>query len=96
MREDGFITIADPEKDRALETIPTLQCCHCGAHWEHRPGSGVVRGYCARCNGPVCGPCCKECVPYMQRIENVEAGRPAMTPKPTMISVGKLWTPEDK
>jgi hypothetical protein len=31
------------------------QCVHCQFTWEYRPGSGITRGYCLRCNGFVCG-----------------------------------------
>lgn len=73
-RPAGFITIDDP--DRGLIHADTLQCVHCGGHWRVQPGSGKIRGFCARCNGPVCGPACAKCVPVEQFCENVEAGRP--------------------
>jgi len=76
MLEAGRIQILDPGADRPLAELPTLQCVHCGRHFHLRPGSGRVRGYCARCNGPICGPGCAECVPAEQQIENLEAGRP--------------------
>lgn len=37
----------------------------------------IVRGFCQRCNGYVCGPGCAACVPTELYIENLEKGRPA-------------------
>jgi hypothetical protein len=30
------------------------QCVHCGYSWEYRPGSGIPRGYCLKCDGYLC------------------------------------------
>lgn len=68
----------------------TLSCCHCGRHWEVRVGSGAERGFCTRCMGYVCGPTCYECVPKERRLENVEAGRPLLTPTPATVCVPAL------
>lgn len=94
MREAGIITVADPGMDRPILEAGTLQCCHCGAHWQIKPGSGNVRGFCFKCNGPVCGPnCAGKCRPAEQLLENIEAGRPDdYTP---VRSAVKLWTPGD-
>ena len=73
MREHGTIYVGEQGSDK-VTSLPTLQCVHCGGHWQCRPGSGNVRGYCWRCNGPVCGPACAECVPVEQRLEQMEAG----------------------
>lgn len=35
-----------------------------------------MRGWCSRCNGPVCGPACAECVPQERLLENMEQGLP--------------------
>ena len=78
MKQSGEVTISDPGSDRPVLTVATLQCCHCGKHWIPRPGSGVERGYCYRCNGYVCGrDCNRDCVPVEQYLENLEKGRPA-------------------
>lgn len=54
----------------------TSQCCHCGGHFVIEPGSGKVRGYCARCGDVTCGlQRCDGCVPNEAWLENVEAGR---------------------
>jgi hypothetical protein len=76
MKEAGRITLSDPEKDKPLLEVATLQCCHCGKHWAPRPGSGIIRGFCTRCMGPVCGPGCAKCVSIEQELENMEKGRP--------------------
>lgn len=66
----------------------TLQCCHCQAHWEVLVGSGRLRGFCSRCMGYTCGqPACMICVPAEVRLENIEAGRPELTPRPELILV---------
>lgn len=53
----------------------TVQCQHCGAHWVPERGSGRVRGWCMRCNGPTCGaePCETTCQTQEQLIEAIEA-----------------------
>lgn len=76
MRPAGWIIISDPETDKPILEAATLQCCHCGKHWIPRKGSGIVRGFCSRCNGPVCGAACAKCVPIEQELENIEANRP--------------------
>lgn len=53
-------------------------CCHCQFTWVETKGSGALRGFCQRCMGFVCGPVCAgACVHWEQRLENLEAGRPA-------------------
>ena len=86
-RQAGEITISDPGSDKPLSTEATLQCVHCGRHFRLQPGSGRVRGFCSRCNGPVCGPDCAECVPAEQQLENMEAGRPILTTRPLIVPV---------
>lgn len=53
----------------------TQQCVHCDKHYEYSPGSGKIRGWCYKCDGPVCGPDCAECFPYEKRMDLYEAGR---------------------
>jgi hypothetical protein len=65
-RPSGFIlqdgqTVAD-----------TLMCVHCGTHWVPRKGSGIVRGWCMSCSGPVCGPRCRVCVPMEKMLDLAE------------------------
>lgn len=91
-REAGIVIISDPGADKPLDEIATLQCVHCGGHFPHRPGSGITRGFCMNCNGPVCGKSCAKCVPEEQLLENIEKGRPEDF-KP--VSVGTLWLPEN-
>jgi len=68
----------------------TLSCCHCGAAWVLRKGSGKVRGFCTKCMRVHCGgPNCWECVPVERRLENLEAGRPELTPAPVSVYVGE-------
>lgn len=72
----GFIVVNDPGSDKPVLEAATLQCVHCGGHWVPRKGSGIVRGFCLNCNGPICGHGCAKCVPVEQMLENIEKGRP--------------------
>lgn len=65
----------------------TLSCVHCQAIWVCKKGSGKIRGYCERCHGYFCGPGCQACVPWERQLDNIEAGRPQLTPMPTSIIV---------
>lgn len=85
--QDGQMTIIDPGADKPIREIGTAQCKHCGGHFPIAPGSGRLRGFCMRCNGPICGPGCAECVPEEQYLENMEKGRPDNF-MPTTIYVG--------
>jgi hypothetical protein len=76
MREAGLIIISDPGADKPLCEVATLQCVHCGKHWVPRPGSGITRGTCLNCMGPICGPDCATCVPTEVMLENMEQRRP--------------------
>ncbi len=89
MRESGRIILADPGGDKPILEAATLQCAHCGKHWIVVPGSGRVRGFCMRCNGPICGPKCAECLPAEKQIENIEAGRP-LEFRPVKVGVSGL------
>lgn len=76
VRDQGLFVVSDPGADKPLLEQRTVQCVHCGGHYHPSPGSGRVRGFCANCNGPVCGPGCAACVPLEQLLENYEKGRP--------------------
>ncbi len=73
--------------DGKIERGATVQCCHCQGTWFWAPGSGRMRGWCQNCMGFVCGPACAECVPLEVRLENIEAGRPELTPAPVRVFV---------
>lgn len=59
------------------QTGSTMQCKHCGRHWEYVPGSGVQRGWCQRCAGPLCGNklCLEHCLPFEAQLEYYEGKR---------------------
>jgi hypothetical protein len=68
-----------------------LVCCHCRFTWEVIVGSGIQRGFCAKCCGYTCGkPECNVCVPFEQRLENEEAGRDRLTISPLAVAVPAL------
>jgi hypothetical protein len=72
----------------------TLTCVHCQHTWEYVQGSGRRRGWCLRCHGVTCGAAaCMACVPVDRRLENAEAGRPILTPRPDQVSVPRLIVP---
>lgn len=52
-----------------IEAGETLQCCHCGAHFIRRVGSGIIRGYCLKCCKSTCGKKeCNFCYPFEKRL----------------------------
>jgi len=57
------------------EVANTLQCVHCGHHWVSLKGSGRKRGFCLNCMGPVCGPRCYDCIPFLKKLDLYEAGK---------------------
>jgi hypothetical protein len=69
-------------------------CCHCQRVWEaptRSLGGEMAGGFCGRCCGYICrDPRCGECVPWEQRLENVEAGRLFLAPRLTAVSVPDL------
>lgn len=80
VRHGGVLISASDESDKLTE-IRTIQCCHCGALWLHKPGSGKLRGICLQCSTATkvamfCGPQCETCVPQELLIENLEKGMP--------------------
>jgi hypothetical protein len=69
VRDDGTTLEAD-----------TMRCVHCGKHWQVVPGSGRKRGWCIKCNGPLCGKelCMKSCYPVEKRLDDAEKGKIVM------------------
>lgn len=50
------------------------QCVHCQYTWKYKPGSGILRGFCQKCNGVTCGrTACDTCYPKEQWVEDLEA-----------------------
>ena len=87
-RPDGYAYATGP---LGVEEIDTLQCVHCGQHWEHKPGSGIVRGWCSLCNGPFCGVACKEHFPLEKRFDLYEKGL-----LPDLLAPKDMILPEHK
>ena len=71
--------------DRGERQEDYIQCRHCGRHelfasaLNEAVKGRAVMSFCAKCNGPVCHGC-GECIPQERRLENIEAGRHALTP----------------
>lgn len=56
-----------------VQVSSTLQCPHCGGHFESRPGSGKRRTYCLHCAAVTCGnPACDPCIPIEARLDHAE------------------------
>ncbi len=59
------------------EACHLIRCVHCSAHFVNLKLPGKERGWCMKCNGPVCPKKeCDECYPFMEFLENVERGLP--------------------
>lgn len=78
--------------DGGTQTLEYLSCCHCG---KLHPTAGAVAllssgfpcvVYCPKCDGIRC-PECEACVPLGQQLDNIEAGRHVLAPRPTQILV---------
>ena len=77
LRDNGLMTFINPSKDKPLLELKTIQCVHCGGHFSPVKNNGYPKGgFCWRCNGPICGPNCLECIPEDLYLENIEKGRP--------------------
>jgi hypothetical protein len=80
--------------DGTKEELDGAQCCHCMAHFAVKPGSGKRRGFCMLCNQVTCGrSMCDPCVPKMQQVENLEAGRDRFF-RPVQASLAGLDVPK--
>ncbi len=77
----GQLTVLDPDNSTVFEGN-LRQCCHCSFVWIYRPGSGINRGFCHKCEDHICGKdVCFICYPAEQRDEDMErAARQLMTP----------------
>lgn len=51
-----------------------MQCVHCQATWRYQPGSGRKRGWCRKCDGPLCGKpaCFQSCTPIEMLMEQAD------------------------
>lgn len=87
MQQHGVLTLYNQKTDR-FEEIGTVQCCHCGSHTQIDVRGRPKGGWCRNCQGFICGPACLRCVPLEARLENLEAGRPELTPPKIIISGG--------
>ena len=75
LRPKGTGILSDPDRPHEQQ-MDYKQCVHCQGVWKVEPGSGKLRGYCAKCNGPVCGPMCLECNGGIEKVnDDLEAGR---------------------
>lgn len=73
-RAAGKVTCVDPSS--GMKEADTLQCVHCSNHWIVKKGSGIVRGFCVKCDGYTCGnqQTCHECFPFEERMDLYEKG----------------------
>ncbi len=60
-----------------VEICQTLKCAHCSAHFLNVKIPGRERGWCARCNAPVCPKkACDNCTPFERVLEAMEKHLP--------------------
>lgn len=75
LRPKGTGILMDPDRPHEQQS-DYRQCVHCQKVWKVEPGSGRLRGFCGKCNGPVCGPMCLECNGGIEKMnDDLEAGR---------------------
>lgn len=87
-KPDGYTRTTGPNGEHV--DCDTLQCCHCGGHFEVIKGSGRLRGFCPRHNAVTCGrSACMVCIDREERLENLERGLPELT-LPTSAFFGQL------
>jgi len=73
LKESGNLLIVNADGDGGTVEGVTLQCAHCGGHWQVIPKSGRRRGWCRSCDKPTCGArACLKCVPMEKQIEEIE------------------------
>ena len=75
LKPQGTIIITDPDLPHEVQR-DAMQCVHCQAVWIVKPGSGIKRGFCTRCNRVTCGrPECDVCLPFEKQCDLIEAGK---------------------
>ena len=78
--------------DGREDVVEFTRCVHCGAHIPVKASiegivAGTLRlGHCRKCDGVHCEQC-STCVPFEQQLDNVEAGRDRLAPRPVSILV---------
>ena len=64
----------DSLSGKTIVEYDLLQCCHCQFTWKYKPGSGILRGFCNRCNWHTCGKRACDTHYYKEQwVEDVEA-----------------------
>lgn len=76
IRPHGHFIIDDPDAPRIVEH-DVLRCAHCQVIMVYRKGSGGKLGFCARCNGVVCGnaKCGENCLNWEKALDLYEQGK---------------------
>ena len=86
-KRDAGVLVSTPVDGGPAVNRRLLRCVHCQHVWVDRPGSGKLRGFCARCAGPVCGrpECvCNGCLHWEKQLDCWEKG---VTPGQAPVSV---------
>ena len=69
-------TVIVTEEMGIVHTADTLQCCHCGMHWQVRRGSRSDRGFCMKCMKVTCGQKkCDPCYPMEKQLDDAPKGK---------------------
>ena len=85
--------ILDPDQP-CEQQAEFVACCHCGKLHPFAGAVGLLSAgvavleYCGRCDGVHC-PSCVACVTVEQRLENLEAGRHPLAPRPVQILIAR-------
>lgn len=94
-RPHGYFEYMGPYGE--VQRGDTISCCHCRKHMEVRAGLERQLGFCALCyngkhgSGTTCGgAACQTHIPFERRLENIEAGRPILTPLVPQASLAGL------
>jgi hypothetical protein len=61
-------------------SVDTIQCCHCGGHFEIVKGSGKRRGFCLGCQSMTCGSSeCDPHIPFEAKLDHAAGIRTSFT-----------------
>lgn len=102
----GYISVTLHDSGKVDETEVRI-CVHCGLVIPMRKGlwtplreqrKPIRRGYCMRCDGPVCGlDRCVVCIPKEKRLDlaanGVDLATIHLQAERFAVSVGTIWTP---
>jgi len=73
-KPSGTVIFTSPEG--MISEADTVQCVHCGGHFQWVKGSGIKRSYCMACKGMTCGGAsCVDHFPFEKKLDLYEKGK---------------------